>query len=81
LNHFLNEELNKIKTEKCIGILGHSWCCWKALGESDLIGFISQFSELSCGKTLFLSGFLLLDIQKKLQKLGLEGKFSSHCQI
>jgi hypothetical protein len=70
LNHFLNEELNKIKTEKCVGILGHSWCCWKALGESDLIGFISQFSELSCGKTLFLSGFLLLDIFLKIAKIG-----------
>jgi len=36
---------NKIKTENCIGIWGCSSCYWKALGESDLIKFISQFSE------------------------------------
>jgi hypothetical protein len=32
LNHFLNEKLNKIETENCIGIWEHfSWCCCKAL--------------------------------------------------
>jgi hypothetical protein len=37
--------------------LGASWCYWKAISESDLIEFISQFSKLSCGIYLFLSGF------------------------
>jgi hypothetical protein len=45
---FSQWKLNKIETENCIGIWGCSWCCWKALGESDLIEFISHFSELKC---------------------------------
>jgi hypothetical protein len=65
LNHFL--KIVKIKTEKCIGIWGRSWCCWKALGESNLIEFISQFLKLMCERYWFL---------QKLQKLGLEGKIS-----
>jgi hypothetical protein len=47
-----------------MGILGHSWCCWKALGKSDIIDFISQFSELSCEKTLIFESILLLEIPK-----------------
>jgi hypothetical protein len=47
---FSQGKLNKIKTENCIGIWGDSWCCGKALGESDLIEFTSQFSELRCGR-------------------------------
>jgi hypothetical protein len=39
---------NKIETENCIGIWGHSWFCWKARSKLDLIEFISQFSELRC---------------------------------
>jgi hypothetical protein len=50
IEQFSQGKLNKIETENCIGIWGHSWCCWKALGESDLIEFISQFAELSCGR-------------------------------
>jgi hypothetical protein len=41
---------NKIKAEYYIGIWVHSWCFWKALGELDLIEFISQFSEIRCGR-------------------------------
>jgi hypothetical protein len=39
-----------MKNENCIGIWGVvlAWCCWKAFGESDLIEFILQFSELRC---------------------------------
>ncbi len=50
---FSQQNLNKIKTENCIGIWGHSWCCWKALGKSDLIDLISQFSELRCERYIF----------------------------
>ncbi len=51
---FSQWKLNRIETENCIGILGHSW---KALGKSDFIDFISQFSELRCGRYWFVSGF------------------------
>jgi hypothetical protein len=44
-------ELNEIETENCTGIWKRcSWCCWKALKESDLIEFISQFSEIRDGR-------------------------------
>ncbi len=71
---FFHWKLNKIKTENCIGIWGVyccSWFCWKALGEWDLMEFISQFSELRCERYWFLSGFCS---KPKFQKLGLEGK-------
>jgi hypothetical protein len=61
---------NKIKTENCLGIWGCSWCCWKALGDSDLIKFISQFSELKCGRYLFFEWILLLKIQTNCKKIG-----------
>ncbi len=54
---FSQWKLNKIETENCIGIWGRSWCCWKALSESDLIEFISQFSELRCESHWVLNGF------------------------
>ncbi len=50
-------KLNKIETEKCIGIWGCSWCCRKAFETSYLIEFISQFSDLRCERYLFWSGF------------------------
>ncbi len=54
LNHFFNEKLNKIENQKLYCNLGGcSWCCWKALYESDLIEFISQFSELRCERNQF----------------------------
>jgi hypothetical protein len=43
---------------------------WKALGESDLIEFILQFSELRCGRYLFFEWILLLEIETKFQKIG-----------
>ncbi len=52
--------LNKIGTKNCIGIWKLSWCCWKALGETDLIEFISQFIYSSCARYWFLSGFCCL---------------------
>jgi len=50
---FSQWKLNKIESENSIEIWGHSWCCWKALGESDFMEFISQFSELRCGRYYF----------------------------
>jgi hypothetical protein len=41
----------------------------KALGESNLIEFISQFSELRCGGYLFLSEFCYWKI-KQITKIG-----------
>jgi hypothetical protein len=77
LNHFFPWKLNKIETEKnFIGTWGSCWCCWKALDKSDLIEFISQFSELRCERYWFFSEFCCIGNQNKLQKLGLEGKFS-----
>jgi hypothetical protein len=45
---FSQGKLNKIESENSIRIWGCSGCCWKALGESDLGEFVSQFSELRC---------------------------------
>jgi hypothetical protein len=74
---FSQQKLNKIKTENCIGIWGHSWCCWKALGKSDLIDFISQFSELRCERYIFFGVDFVAGNSNKLQKFRLEGKIWS----
>jgi hypothetical protein len=58
--------INKIETKNYIGIWGHSWCCWKALSEVDLIKFVSQFSKLRCEKICF-KWILLLEIQTNCQ--------------
>jgi hypothetical protein len=55
-------KLNKIETKNYIQIWKCFWC-WKTLGKSNLIKLISQFSELRCGKILFLEWILLLEIQ------------------
>ncbi len=57
LNFFLNEFFLKIEIKIFVGIWGHPRCRWKALSESDLIDFISQFSELTNGRYWFFSGF------------------------
>jgi hypothetical protein len=49
---FSQWQLNKIKTENCIEIWEFSRCYWKAFEESDLMEFISQFSELKMWKIL-----------------------------
>jgi hypothetical protein len=64
---FFQWKLNKIKTENCIGILGRSWCYWKAISNSDLRKFIFQISKLRCGRYWFLNGFFCCKF-KKLQK-------------
>ncbi len=51
--------MKKKKTINCIGILGHSWCCCKALGKSNKIEFISHFLELRCGRYYFLMKFAI----------------------
>jgi hypothetical protein len=66
---FFQWKLNKIETEIYIKIWGHSWWCWKALDESDLIEFISQFSELRCGGYWFLSEFCCWKF-KQIAKIG-----------
>ncbi len=83
-NHFLNEKSIKLKLTIVMEFGGCSRCCWKALREVDLIEFISQFSEVRCGRYWLLSGFFVAENSNKLQKLGLEGKISwpsmcSHC--
>ncbi len=51
LNHFLNEKLNNIETENCTGIVSvFLGVVGKVSGESNLIEFISQFSDLRCGR-------------------------------
>jgi hypothetical protein len=52
-----------------MGIWWHSWSFWKALGELDLIEFISQSWELSCGRYWFLSGFCCWKF-KQIAKIG-----------
>jgi len=78
---FFKWKLNKTETENCTGIWGHSWCCWKALGEPDLIEFISQFSELRCERLLIFEWILLLKIQKKIAKIGFGRKKSVESSI
>jgi hypothetical protein len=60
--------------------------CWKALGESNLIEFISQFSELRCGRCWFLSGFCCWKFKQiaKILDLGRKNRLKpssmcSHC--
>jgi len=69
-------KLNTIKTENYIGIWGCFWCCWKAVDESDLIEFISQFSELRCEKYWILSGFCCWKFKQIAKKMGWERKIS-----
>ncbi len=64
---FFQWKLSKLKTKNCIEIWGHLWCCWKTLGEIDLITCISQFLELRCERHWFLSGFCCWKF-KQLQK-------------
>jgi hypothetical protein len=66
----------KIETENCIGIWGCSWCWQKPLSKSDLTEFISQFSELSCERYWFLSGFCCWKF-KQIAKISFELKNQS----
>ncbi len=47
---FFESNLNKIETENGIRICVYYWCRWEAFGKLDLIEFVSQFSELRCGR-------------------------------
>jgi len=69
IESFSQWTLNKIKTENSIGIWKHSRCCWKSLSESELIEFVSQFSELRCGRYWFWSGFCCWKF-KQIAKIG-----------
>jgi hypothetical protein len=50
IESFSQLKLSIIEIEDCIGIWAHSLCFWKAFSESDVIEFISQFSEVRCGR-------------------------------
>jgi len=80
LNHFLNEIFKKLKLKIVLEFWGLSWCCWKALSESDLIEFISQFSELRCERYWFVSGFCCWKF-KKIAKIesGKKDQLSPQC--
>jgi hypothetical protein len=69
IESFSQWKLNKIETENYTGIWGCSWYFWKALSNSDLNNFISQFSELTCGRYWFLSGFCCWKF-KQIAKIG-----------
>ncbi len=77
---FSQWKLKKIETENCTRIWGHSWCWWKDLGNSDLVELISLFSELRCGRYLFLSGFYCWKF-KEITKIefGRKNQLSSQC--
>jgi hypothetical protein len=87
IEQFSQWKLNKIETENCIWIWGHSWWCWwKAHSQSDLIEFISQFSELKVWKILIFKWILLLEIQQIAEigfgrKNQLSPQLCSHCHI
>ncbi len=70
---FSQWKLNKIKTENCIEIWGHSCCCWKDLEKSEWIDSISQFSELRCWRYYFWSGFCCWKF-KHIVKIGFDRK-------
>jgi hypothetical protein len=85
---FCRWKLNKIETEIYIVIWGWVFlCCWKVFGESDLVEFTSQFSELRCEKHLSFEWILLLEIQNNCQnwvwnsKKSVEPTMCPHCQI
>jgi hypothetical protein len=72
---FSQWKLNKIATENCIGIWGHSKSYyWKALTESDLIEFISQVSQLRCGKHWLSSAFCCWDFKQIAKNWVWKGK-------
>ncbi len=81
LNHFLNENYMNLKLKTLWNFGGHSWCCWKALCESDLIEFVSQFSELRCGRYWFLNGFCCWKFKQiaKLNGFGRKNQLSPQC--
>jgi hypothetical protein len=76
LNHFFNENKIKLKLKKLLEFGGNSWCPWEALDKSDLIEFISQFSELRCG---VWSGCCCWKF-KKVAKIGFRRKNQVSCQ-
>ncbi len=60
--------------------LGCFWHCWKAIGELDLIKFISQFSKLKCGRYWFLNEFFFWKF-KQIAKIrfGRKNQLSPQC--
>jgi hypothetical protein len=77
---FCEWKLNKTETENCIGIWSCSWCCWKAFSESDLIEFISQFSELRCERYWIVSGFCCWKFKQSSEiGLGRKNQLSPQC--
>jgi hypothetical protein len=69
-----------LKLGGVIGVIG------KPFGKSDLIEFISQFSELRWGRHCFFNGFCCWKIQTKcknwfLKEKSVEPSMCSHCRI
>jgi hypothetical protein len=86
LNHFLNEKLNKIETEKLYWNLGAFLLVLleSSLVMSNLIEFISQFSELRCRRYWVFEWILLVEIQSNYKNWvwkPVELSMCSHCQI
>jgi hypothetical protein len=71
---FFQWKPNKIGTEQCIGIWGCFLVFWKALGESGLIEFLSQFSKLSHEIYWFLNGFCCWKFKKIVKNRVLKEK-------
>jgi hypothetical protein len=83
---FSQWKFNKIEIENCIGICRCSWCCWKALGEPDLIEFYFTIFTPKVWKILVFEWILLLKIQTNCKNWVWKKKISwasmcSHCQI
>ncbi len=78
---FFQWKLNKIKTENCIEFWGCSCYCWKAPKESDLIKFISQFSELRYERYWFFKWILFLEIQTNCKNWVWKEKISSALNV
>jgi hypothetical protein len=89
LNHFLNEKLNRIETENCIGIWEcFSWCCWKALCWVKFIRVYFTIFRAKVWKILSFEWILLLEIQSNCKsRLGRKNTWAlnvfilPNCQI
>jgi hypothetical protein len=87
LNHFLNEKLNKIETENCIGIWERfSWCCWKALWRVKFNRVYFTIFRAKVWKILRFEWILLLEIQSNCKnwvwkEKAVEPSMCSRCQI
>ncbi len=79
IESFFQSKLNKIKNKNYIRIWAHFSCCLKAFGKSNLINFISQFSELLV-RYWFLNGFYCKKFKQIAKNwFGRKNMLSSQC--